>query len=163
VGQRVIEQRERVGQHHRRTEALNRARRVEHARGRRQCAAHRGQREDGHAPLECPPRAEAVAERAGRQHERGERDGVGVDDPLQPVDASAQRVRHRRQRDVDDRDVELADDESHARGEHDEGERRRAGGGDVLGHAPILAARRRGRFVVGRSVAVSTLVHVNGC
>ena len=52
------------------------------------------------------PAPEAVGERAGRQLERGERERVGVDHPLQVGQRGVQRLLDVRQRDVHDRDVE---------------------------------------------------------
>ena len=56
-----------------------------------QRAGNRGRREDGKARDEYPLGADAVAERAGRQDEGGEGDGVGAHHPLQFGDAAAER------------------------------------------------------------------------
>ena len=60
---------------------------------------------------EDPAASEAVAERAAEQDERGERQRVGVDHPLQAGGAGAEVGTDRGQRDRDDRGVE----EGHAR------------------------------------------------
>ena len=49
---------------------------------------------------------EAVGERAGRQHDGGERERVGVDDPLQAGEAGVEVGGDVGERGVDDRDVE---------------------------------------------------------
>ena len=55
---------------------------------------------------EDAPAADAVGERAGGQQQRGERQRVGVDHPLQVGEVRVQVALDRRQRDVHDRDVE---------------------------------------------------------
>jgi hypothetical protein len=54
-------------------------------------------------------RAQAIAERAGRQNERRECDGVGADHPLQFGHPAAERRSNAVERRVDDGDVELND------------------------------------------------------
>ena len=62
--------------------------------------------EDDDADREHDPAAEPVGDRAGREQQRGERQRVGVDDPLQVGEAGAQRLLDVGERDVHDRDVE---------------------------------------------------------
>ena len=85
---------------------------------------------------EDPPAAEAIAERAAEQQERGERDEVRVDRPLQTRDVGLQVAADRRQRDVDDRAVEERD----ARAEHGRGDHPARGR-----VSPIGCRRRRSR------------------
>src|SRR5205823_4815225 len=61
-----------------------------------------------------PP--EQVAERAAREHQRGEREHVAVDDPLQAADADAQRRLDVGERDADDRVVEEGEEKDRAEG-----------------------------------------------
>ena len=68
-------------------------------------------REDAAAP-------EPVAERAGGEQEGGERQRVGVDDPLQAGEAGVQFALDVGQGDVDDRDVE----QQHERRDRDQDE-----------------------------------------
>jgi len=60
--------------------------------------------------------AEAVGERAGGEHEGGERERVGVDHPLQVGEAATEVLLDRRQRRVDDGDVEKKHERRHADG-----------------------------------------------
>ena len=53
----------------------------------RGAAQERGDAEDDDAGREDEPAPVAIGERAGGEDERGERDRVGVDDPLQPRQA----------------------------------------------------------------------------
>jgi len=62
--------------------------------------------------------AMAVTERAGREHESGQRDGIGIDDPLQPGEVGLQRPLQRRQRDVDDADVQRGKEGTEVCGQH---------------------------------------------
>jgi hypothetical protein len=63
--------------------------------------------------------AEAVSERAGGQDDGREREGVGVDDPLQAGQAGSEVIGDAGEGGVDDRDVE----HEHRRGGADHGER----------------------------------------
>ena len=100
------EQGERGGEHERAADALQRAREVERERRAGEPAQHRGDREDDEADHEHEPPADAVGERAARQQQRGERERVGVDHPLQVGEVGAEVALDRGQRDVHDRDVE---------------------------------------------------------
>ena len=55
---------------------------------------------------EEPATTEAVGQRAGRQHDGGERERVGVDDPLEAGEAGVEVGGDVGQRGVHDRDVE---------------------------------------------------------
>ncbi len=94
------------GEHDRAADALQGAGEVEEGRVGRERAEQRGEREDPQPDREDAAAAEAVGERAGGEHERGERERVGVDHPLQVGEAAAEVLLDRRQRRVDDGDVE---------------------------------------------------------
>ena len=77
------------------------------SRGRSgQPAEERGEDEEQQAGHENPPPAQQIGDRAGREQQRGERQRVRVDDPLQILEARAQVALDARQGDVHDRDVE---------------------------------------------------------
>ena len=82
-----------------------------------EAAEQRGDGEDAEADHEHPPPPEQVGERAGRQQQRGERQRVGVDDPLQVGEAGVQVALDVGQRDVHDRDVEQQHEGRHADGD----------------------------------------------
>ena len=75
---------------------------------------------DDQADDEGPPPAEPVAEAAGRQHEGGESQGVRVDDPLELAGGRTEVDDQRRQRDVDQRDVEIDRERAEAEGGEDQ-------------------------------------------
>ena len=104
--ERLREQGERDGEHDRRADALCGTRGVQHhdVRGRR--AHERRDGEDREADGEQAATTEAVGQRAGRQHDGGERERVGVDDPLQAGEAGVEVGGDVGERGVDDRDVE---------------------------------------------------------
>ena len=77
------EQGERSGEHRRRADALGTAGEVERNSGGRGSARGREQREREQARGKDGAPAEPVGERAGGEQRRGEREGVGVDHPLQ--------------------------------------------------------------------------------
>jgi hypothetical protein len=60
---------------------------------------------------------EAVGERARHEHQGGQRERVGVDHPLQVGEAGAKILADRRQRHVDDRDVEQKHEGRHRDGD----------------------------------------------
>ena len=79
------------GRHdHRRADAHDRAGRDDQPRPVDQAAHHRTAREDQQTATSAPAAAVLVADRAEDQHQRGVRDGVAVDDPLQVTAAQAQ-------------------------------------------------------------------------
>ena len=106
---------------------------------RRQRAAERCQREDEHAGEEGASPAPAVAGDAAEQHQRAERQQVGVDQPGDRRAVRTEVVLDRRQADVDHRAV----DEGEAGAE--DRRRQRAGG------APPL----RGRTSIGRRAGLA--------
>lgn len=75
--------------------------------------------EDTEPGEEHPLAPEDVGGPAAQEHETGEGDRVGVEDPLETDGAQAQVGAHRRQCDVDDRDVEYDEELPGARGEDD--------------------------------------------
>src|SRR6266511_287780 len=72
----------------------------------RRAAQKRGDAENDHAAREDEPAPVAIRERTGREDQRGKRDRVRVDDPLQTRQARVELSLDARQRDVDDRDVD---------------------------------------------------------
>ena len=100
------DQRERGGEHHRPADPLHGAGEVEHQRGVGEPADGGGAGEHHEAGREHQPAPEQVGERSGRQQEGGERQRVGVDDPLQVGEGGVQFALDRGQRDVHDGDVE---------------------------------------------------------
>jgi hypothetical protein len=72
--------------------------------------------ENREAEHEDPLGAQPVAQRAGGEDEGGEGDGVGVDDPLQVGDRSAEIGADGIDRHIDDGDVELHDHIAEAHG-----------------------------------------------
>ena len=62
----------------------------------RDAAGGRGDREQDDPDHEEPPAAEEVGQRAGGQDARGERERVGVDDPLQVGERGVERLLDRR-------------------------------------------------------------------
>ena len=147
VGEGVGEQRERRGEEDRRAEALHRAGGVEHDDAARCAAPERRRGEDREPDHEEPPPPEAVGDRPRGEHDRGERDRVGVHDPLEAGDPGVEAGRDVRQRRVDHGDVEhqhgrreTHDGESSATAEHGNpfrcGERSHRG---QSGRGPIAA------------------------
>ena len=115
----VGQQGQRDGEHHRRAKALHGAGDVEEDDVGRGRTRRGGGGEDGEADGEQAPAAEAIGQRARGQDDRGEREGVGVDDPLQAAEARVEVVGDAREGGVDDGDVE----HEHRRGGADHGER----------------------------------------
>jgi hypothetical protein len=89
---------------------------VEEGRVGRQRAEQRGEREDPQPDREDAAAAEPVGERACGEDESGKRERVGVDHPLQVGEAAAEILLDRRQRRVDDGDVEKKHERRHADG-----------------------------------------------
>ena len=67
----------------------------------------------GQSREDDPAVAVQVAHRPAREHERGERERVPVDDPLKPADAGIEAGADLGQRDVDDRHVEQHEEVPH--------------------------------------------------
>ena len=86
------EDRQRGGRDDRAAEALHDARGDQQDRGVGEAAGERGEREEHQPEDEHPPATEQVGGAAAEQQEAGERDRVGVDDPLQTVLGEVQRV-----------------------------------------------------------------------
>ena len=114
--ERVHDDRERERVHERRADALHDARRDQAGVARRERTGGRGEREDREADEEDLLAAEAVAELAAEQDQRGERQEVGVDRPLEVLRRRLERALDRRQRDVHDRVVEHDHEEREAHG-----------------------------------------------
>ena len=106
LGEGRGEDRECRGRDHRGAEALNRACADQEAAGRCKAAGQRCDREDAEARHEHPATAEQVGTPAAQQQEPAERQRVGARDPLQARVGEVQIDFDRRQRDVDDRDVD---------------------------------------------------------
>jgi hypothetical protein len=121
---RLGEHRDDHPEHHgrgqRAADALDEARRDQHALGLGGRAQHRGDREHGQADEEDAPLAEQVAQAAGQQQQAAERDQVGVDHPGEAALREAEVVLDRGQRHVHDRRVEH--DHEHAGAQHVEGQ-----------------------------------------
>jgi hypothetical protein len=96
------------------TDALGEARPHQHARARCDAAQQGAGPEDAQAGEDDPAVTVQVPHRPAREHERGERERVPVDDPLKAADAGMEADADLRQRDVDDRDVEQHQEVPHA-------------------------------------------------
>ena len=105
-GELLRDQRQRDGEHDRAADPLHRAVDVQHRRAGRQPRRQRRDGEDPEADAEDAPPAEPVGQRARGQDQGGQREGVGVDHPLKIGEAGVQVLLDRRQRGVDDGDVE---------------------------------------------------------
>src|SRR3954453_5100593 len=90
------------------------------ARGRPRAGRERRHAEQPQPAEHDAPVAVQVADRAAGEHEAGERDRVAVDDPLQPRRRRLQLLADARQRDVDDRDVELDEEQPGAHDDEDD-------------------------------------------
>ena len=89
-GERLGEQGQRERRHQRAAGALERTRRDQRADARRQRGRGRAEREDGQPEAEHAPPAETVAERGAGEQQHREAQRVGVDGPLEAVDAAAE-------------------------------------------------------------------------
>ncbi len=98
--------RQRARRHQRAAETLRRARGDERSAVGREAAGERREREHAQRQHEHPALAEVVGGAAAEHQEAGERDRVGVDDPLQFGRREAEARLDRGQRDVDDAQVE---------------------------------------------------------
>jgi hypothetical protein len=105
----VVQQSEAVRDQDRGRQALYGARDDQDRKRWRQRAGKRGESEDREASHEHTLGADAVTEGAGGQNQRRERDGVGVDHPLQCRHPAAEGGADARDRHVHDGDVELND------------------------------------------------------
>jgi hypothetical protein len=107
IGIGVIEQCQRIRNENGRAQSLHPARCNQHGRIGCERTGERSGGENRKAGHEDPFGADAIAKRAGGQDERGKRNGIGVDDPLQLRHAAAERGPDAIERRVDDGDVEL--------------------------------------------------------
>ena len=109
---------------------------------------------------ERPAAAEAVAERAGREEQCGQRDGVAVDDPLLVARRRAERGGERRNRDGHHRDAGHDQHEGQQHGDEHGGAptggdrlrlERRRGADQGLGHRDLRGAevRENGNVISG--------------
>ena len=119
----------RGGRSHREPGRDQRSRRVDHG------ADHAGRGEADQTEDQRRPTAVAVGEAAGGEHQRGEGQVVAVDDPLQRAGAGVEIGGDARQRDVDDRGVEVD-------GEHGRTDREQDG---ELGSHRVLFRRACGQ------------------
>ncbi|MBN9624249.1 MAG: hypothetical protein J0H06_15095 [Actinobacteria bacterium] len=106
AGELLGDQREADREHDRAADSLQAAGEVEEGGVGRERAEQRGGGEDRQPADEDAAPAEAVGERARCQHQRGERERVGVDHPLQVGEAAAEVLLDLRQRGVHDGYVE---------------------------------------------------------
>ena len=104
------EQRQRGGQHAGRRRAHQRPRGDHFTHGLRRGGQHGGDGEADEPHHEDAPPPEPIGEAAADEQEAGQRDEERVEHPLQLADAGVELVRHLRQRDVDDRHVDRADE-----------------------------------------------------
>ncbi len=104
--ERAGDDRQRRRRHQRSGEALHGARRDQHDLIGRRAAGERGEPEQDQAGDERAALAEVVGRAPAEHQEAGERDRVCVDDPLQVRRGEAEVRLDRRQRDVDDAQVE---------------------------------------------------------
>jgi len=114
LGERTADDRQRPGQQQRGADALGEAGPHQHARARRDAAQEGAGPEDAQADEDDPAVAVQVAHRPAREHERGERERVSVDDPLKPADAGIEAGADLGRRDIDDRHVEQDEEVPHA-------------------------------------------------
>ena len=112
--ERGLDERQAAGGEQGPADALQRAGGDQLARGLGEPAQQRRRGEPGDAHEEHPPPAVPVTERAAEQDQRGQRQRVAVDDPLQVRQRGVQVAADRRQRHLHRGGVQ----ERHARGEH---------------------------------------------
>lgn len=112
VGKGALQQGQRVGHQQRGAYALHDARRHQHGETGGETASRRGQGEQPETAQKDPPRAEAVAQRAAGQQQRGEGQRIGVDHPLQAGDVGGELLPQGIQRHIDDAHVQQHDDEA---------------------------------------------------
>ena len=105
-GERGGDDRQRRGRHRGAAEALDRTRQDQHPTRGRESAAQGRQPEQQQRGDECPTLPQDVRGTSGEHQEAREHDRVSVDDPLQVRRGEAQALLNRRQRDVDDREIE---------------------------------------------------------
>ena len=101
-----VDDRQHVGHHQRRADALGQPRGHQHRRGGGGAAGGRRHREHAQADREHAPAADPVPESRGGDQEHGRGQGESGDDPFDRAAAGVQVALHRGQRDVDDEEVE---------------------------------------------------------
>ena len=104
--ERLCDQGEGGGEHDGATHTLHGPRQIEHERVGRQAADQRRQGEEGQSAGEDLAATVNVADDPGGEEEGGQRQGVGIDHPLQVGEGGVQRTLDVRQGHVHDRDVE---------------------------------------------------------
>ncbi len=107
LAERRLQDRQRPGRQQRGAGPLESTHRDQHFGSGRQRTAHGGGGEPQDADHEDPPPAHPVTERAAEQEQPGQGQRVGVQRPLQAGQPTAEILADARQRDVDDRAVEL--------------------------------------------------------
>jgi hypothetical protein len=108
------QQRQRGREHDRPADALTAAGENQERGARGQAAEQRRDREESEADREHELAAEQVGQRPSGEQQRGERQRIGVDHPLDVGEARVQVGGDLGQRDVDDRDVEQQHERRHA-------------------------------------------------
>ena len=147
AAERRGDQRQAARGQQRAADALQGPARDEQRKVRRRPAQQRRHREPHHADHEHAAAPEPVAQRAAEQDQRGQRQGVGVDGPLQAAEARAEVRADPLQRHVDDGAVEHDHARAeHGREQHPPGRGRphpQVGGADRFGHCtpPEVANR----------------------
>ena len=138
VGQHADRHREDQG----RTDSLQSAE-GDHQRGRRRHGAQRRcQSEQRDAGQQRPPAAEDVADPAGRDHERTQRQHVDADHPLQIGGVAVEVRRHPRQRQIH---REVVDLDAEQRGRYGRQDPPGTHGAVRRGHGPTIQLARRSR------------------
>ncbi len=136
---------------HRAADRLQRAERDQPPEAGRETARQGAQDEEHQPGLEDPAAADAVGDGAGEHQQRGQHQGVGVDDPLEAGGGGVQILLDRRERDVHDGVVQADDEQAQAADPEDQqpvaavrlvGAAR---GGDGFEHLSIIAPVRSGR------------------
>jgi hypothetical protein len=118
-GERRLQDRQRPGRQQGGADSLQGPGRDQEADARGEPAQQRRQREPRHADDEDPAPAEAVAKRSAEQDERGERQRIGVDRPLQRGGARVELLADAREGDVDDGAVDEGQSRPQNRREQD--------------------------------------------
>ena len=144
LGERGREDRERRRRDDRRAEPLHGARADEHAARAREAAGERGCHEQQEPDHEHQTTAEQVGHAASEEQEAAEGQGVAARHPLQVRGREVQGTLDRRQRNVDDRDV----DHQHELRGAEEAERDPAAGVRRRGgHGSLQRSARQGYFL----------------
>lgn len=113
-------QRERAGEHDGGAEPLRRASGDQRTDAQGERARHRAGEKEREPREEDALSTIEIAHVAGGEHEAREGEGVRIDHPLQPGRPRARGGADGRERDVDDRDIELNEEETTAGGDERE-------------------------------------------